>query len=96
MGRLHKNVKKYSLGSRAAQSILGKDTYESLHPLGESAEAAYDSKKASEKALKDAAEKPVIPVPDEEALERARRKRNARGGGRASTVMTSGGAGYGG
>lgn len=91
MGKLHKTVKKYSLGSRAAQAIIGKDTYESLHPLGEQAEAAYDAKKASAKALKEAETNPppVIPLPDEEEIARARRRRNARrGGGRASTILS--------
>jgi hypothetical protein len=37
----------------------------------------------------DPGETATIPLPDEEELERARRKRNAkRGGGRASTVLT--------
>lgn len=91
MGRLHKNVRKYSLGQKAGDAIIGKKNMDSIHVLGNQVETAYDAKKASEKALKEAEENPeaVIPLPDEEELERVRRRRNARrGGGRASTVLT--------
>lgn len=91
MGRLHKNVRKYSLGQRAGDAILGKETMDSIHVLGNQAETAYDAAKASEKALKEAQEnpEPVIPLPDEEELARVRRRRNARrAGGRASTVLS--------
>jgi c-di-GMP-binding flagellar brake protein YcgR len=96
MGRLHKNVRKYSLGQKAGDAIIGKDNMDAIHVLGSQAEASYDAKKASEKALKDAEHEPVIPLPDEEQIERVRRRRNARrGGGRASTVLSDS-AGYGG
>lgn len=89
MGRLHKNVRKYSLGQKAGDAILGKKTMDDIHVMGGSAEAAYDANKASEKAIKEAANQPVIPMADEEELERVRRRRNARrSGGRASTVLT--------
>lgn len=89
MGKLHKAVKKYSLGSRVAQGIIGKENYESIHPLGEQAEAAYDAKKASEKALADAENEPVQVMPDEEEIARVKRRRSARrGGGRSATVLS--------
>lgn len=91
MGRLHKNVRKYSLGQKAGDAILGKDTMDDIHVMGSQVENAYDTKKAAEKALKDAEEnpEPVVPLPDEDEIERVRRRRNARrGGGRASTVLT--------
>lgn len=94
MGNLHKQVKKYqkySLGAKVAKGAIGEESYNSLHVLGEQAEASYDAKKDAEKALKDAEEnpEPVVPLPDEEALERVRRRRNARrGSGRASTVLS--------
>lgn len=91
MGRLHKNVRKYSLGQKAGDAILGKQTMDDIHVLGSQVEGAYDARKASEKALKEAEEnpEPVVPLPDEEAIDRVKRRRNARrGGGRASTVLT--------
>jgi hypothetical protein len=91
MGKLHKMVRKYSLGQRAGDAIIGKDNMDSIHVLGSQAEASYDARKASEKALKDAEEnpEPVVPLPDEEELDRVRRRRNARrSGGRASTVLS--------
>lgn len=89
MGKLHKNVRKYSLGQRAGDALIGKDTMDSIHVLGNSAEKAYDAQKASEKAVKEAENQPVIPMADEEELQRIRRRRGARRGGRASTVLTS-------
>lgn len=92
MGSLHKKIKKYSPMANIERSVLGKETFDQLHPLGTQAEVAYDTAKASKKALKDAQDptkNPVIPLPDEEALERERRRRAAkRTGGRASTVLT--------
>lgn len=90
MGKLHKEAKKLNL----SYHVLDKDTFEATHPLGTQAEAAYDAKKASEKALKEAEEAPVIPMPDEEEIARVRRRRSARrGGGRESTVLTDYGLG---
>lgn len=91
MGRLHKNVRKYSLGQRAGDAIIGKDNMDSIHVMGSQVENAYDAKKAAEKALKDAEDnpEPVVPLPDEEELDRVKRRRNARNsGGRASTVLS--------
>lgn len=96
MGGLYKKVKKYSLAANTERTILGKKTQEALHPMGESVEAAYDANQTSEKALKDAENKPVIPIADEEEIERVKRRRNARGGGRASTVLSADGQGFGG
>jgi hypothetical protein len=89
MGKLHKKIKKYSPMAQIEQKVLGKDTYDQLHPLGTQAESAYDAKVESEQALKDVEAEPVIPMADEEEIERARRRRSARrGGGRASTVLS--------
>ena len=97
MGALYKTKKKYldklSPMGTTTRAILGKDKYEELnstvHPLGEQAEAAYDAKKAAEKALTEAEDAPVIPMPDEEEIARVKRRRTARrGGGRSSTVLS--------
>jgi hypothetical protein len=99
MGKLYKLKKNYldklsPMGS-TTRAILGDkkmdEITETTHPLGVQAETAYDAKRASEKALKDAEEnpEPVVPLPDEEELDRVRRRRNARrSGGRASTVLS--------
>ncbi len=85
MGRLHKTTKKYSLGRR----IIGEKTFDQIHPIGSSMEKQYDATKAAEQAATAAANQKAIPLPDEEELERTRRRKNARrGGGRASTVLT--------
>ena len=89
MGKFQKMAKKYSPGQRVKIAAMGESTYDQLHPLGSQAEAAYDAKKAAQKAATMAENEPVIPLPDEEELARIRRRRNARrGGGRASTVLT--------
>jgi hypothetical protein len=99
MGKLYKFKKKYldklsPMGS-TTRAIIGDKKMdqidETVHPLGEQAETAYDAAEASKKALTDAKENPppVIPLPDEEELARVKRRRNARrGGGRASTVLS--------
>ncbi len=95
MGKLYKNAKKYSVAANFEKAVVGEETRDALHPLGESTEQAYDAKKAAEKAVKDAENAPIIPVADEEELRRARRRRPS-GGGRASTVLSSYGEGFGG
>jgi len=90
MGSLHKKVKKGLAGS-VIRGIVGDKTFDQFHPLGTSMEKQYDATKAAEKAAKDAANQPAIPMPDEEELRRKRRKANAaRSGGRASTILTGG------
>jgi hypothetical protein len=89
MGSLHKKLKKFSPGARLEREVMGDKTFDQLHPLGTQAESAYDAAKASEQALKEVENQPVIPLADEDELERVRRRRNARrGGGRSSTVLT--------
>lgn len=87
MGKLHKKWR----GASLLGNVLDKKTYQDIHPIGTQAEAAYDLKKDQEKALKELEAEPakdVIPMPDEEELARARRRRNARmRGGRASTSL---------
>lgn len=99
MGSLHKKLKKYSPGARLEREInkavlgkkKGEQLFDSLHPMGTSAEKQYDATKAAEQAARDAANAPVLPLPDEEQLKRYWRRRNAaRGGGRASTILTGG------
>lgn len=87
MGKLHKIAKKFD----ASYYLLDKDTFNSVHPLGTQAETAYDQAKAAEKAAKAAESEPVIPLPDEDAINRDARRRAAKrtGTGRASTFMSS-------
>lgn len=91
MGKLHKLGNKYDFAGKALKKAIGKDTYDEIHPLSTQVDTAYEAKLASEQALKDAQDpekNPVIPIADEEEIERARRRRSARrGGGRASTVL---------
>jgi hypothetical protein len=90
MAKLHSNIKKYSAGERAKQAIVGEKNYDSVHFLGTSAVKQRDATKAAEQAAQDAqaeADKPAIPLPDEEELARLRRRRG-KGGGRAATVLT--------
>lgn len=90
MGKLHKNIKKYSLSQKLERKVLGKKTYDSAHFLGTSAEAAYDARKDAERAAADAANQPIMPIADEEELQRSRKKRLARRNrGRASTILAS-------
>lgn len=90
MGRLHKTIKKHDPSQKLERKILGKKNYDSVHPLGTSAEAAYDATKAAERAATDAANAPVMPIADDEELQRSRKKRLARRNrGRASTILAS-------
>lgn len=90
MARLHKNLKN-TLGQKLERKIFGEKTYNKLHPIGTSLEKQYDARKEAENAAKDAANQPVVPLPDEEEIKRQqRRKTTSRGGGRASTIMTGG------
>jgi hypothetical protein len=86
---IHKKIKKYSPGAWLERKTLGEKTFNDLHPMGTQAEMAYDAAKASEQALKEAENQPVIPLADEDELARVRRRRAARrGGGRNSTVLS--------
>lgn len=81
MGRLHKTIKKFSLGHK----LFG----DSVTPIGASFEKMRDATKAAEAQAREVANQKAIPLPDEEALERERRRRESgRRGGRASTVLT--------
>lgn len=87
MPKLHKKLKKLS-----PHYQLDRESYDAVHPMGTQAESAYDAKVASEKALKEAEDpekNAVIPLADEDELDRVRRRRAARrSGGRSSTIMT--------
>jgi hypothetical protein len=89
MGAIHKKAKKLNPLSH----ILDKDTFDALHPMGTQAEAQYDAQKAAEKQLKEMEanpEKDVIPLPDEEDIERLRRRKARRGSStRANTVFST-------
>jgi predicted nucleic acid-binding protein len=92
MGSLHKKLRKYSPGAMLEQAVLGRKTFDQLHPLGTQAEVAYDAANAAEKALEEVEQvdqaKPVAPLPDEEELARIRRRRARKSGGRSSTILS--------
>lgn len=81
-------AKKHSPGQKLKRKLMGDKTYDSLHFLGTAAEQQYDATKAAEKAVKEAENEPVIPLPDEEEIARVNRRRSRRNTGRASTIMT--------
>jgi hypothetical protein len=88
MGKLHELVTKYSPGAAAGRALLGKSTYDAIHPLGTGAAMQYDAAKAAEKAAKAAEDEVPIPLPDEEAIDREAR-RNAARRRRATTVFST-------
>lgn len=67
-------------------------TMDDTHPIGAHMEKQQDAIDEAKRAATAAANEPAIPLPDEEEIRRNRRRGTAsRGGGRASTILTSGG-----
>jgi hypothetical protein len=90
MGNVRKLWKKTDPSQLAVRKVVGDKNYDTLSPFGAQMEAQYDATKAAEKAADEEASKPVVPLPDEEELARINRRKNSRrGGGRASTVLSS-------
>jgi hypothetical protein len=80
MAKLHKFVGK-SLGSQAYKGLVGKKTYDELHPLGTALVKAETPEQPA----------PVVPMPDEEDIKRAKRRKTAaqlQRSGRQSTILT--------
>lgn len=81
MAKLHKSVQAHSPSQNLLRSTLGQKTYDQFHPIGTS-------------LVKAATPPPTpaaIPLPDEEAIQRAKRKATAAQlgrTGRASTILT--------
>lgn len=91
MANLHKYLKRHSIAEQAAQKVLGEKTYDAVHFIGTPAVQQQQAKQDAKNAADAAANRPVLPLPDEEELARqARRRNSARGGGRASTIFTQG------
>ena len=88
MGRLHKSLKKIH-----PLYHIDEGAFDALHPMGTAAEGAYDSRKATEKELKDleAGGSTAIPLPDEEEIARQERKRAAKRAraSRAATIYST-------
>lgn len=78
-GRLHSWARGHSIGQKFKRSILGDATYDKMHPIGTAATAlAYPPPTP-----------PVIPMPDEEMLTKAKRRNSQTGRtGRAATIMS--------
>ena len=90
MGKLHSNVKKYSLAERSKRAIFGEKNYDQIHPLGTSMVKQRDATKQAERAATAAANEPVMPIADEEELARSRKKvLSRRNRGRASTILAN-------
>lgn len=87
MGGLHKSIKK----------VLPKETVDPINKkvMDENISTHESLNRRMNPEMPAAEDDKVIPLPDEEALERQRR-RKSRGGGRASTVLTSNDEGLGG
>ena len=80
MAKLHQFVKK-SAGDRLLRGIIGDKTYDQIHPIGT----------ALVKAATPVTPPPVVPLPDEEDIARAKRRSSAaqlQRGGRDSTILT--------
>ena len=76
---------------REINKAMGDKTFNQLHPGIAELEDQYDATKAAERAAQDAANAPVIPLPDEEEIKRRqRRSASSRGGGRAAPILTGG------
>lgn len=87
MAKLHRFASR-SLSQTAIRSVVGQDTYNQFHPIGTALVQQDNAAKAAEQAAQDAADKPAIPLPDEEELARIRRRRARRPGSRDSTILT--------
>lgn len=91
MGSLHKKFKKYLRPGSARALSHAFNEFDDAHVIGETAEKQYDATKAAEAAAKAQEAEPVMPIADEDALKRSRRRSNQRRRylGRASTILGS-------
>lgn len=89
MAKLHSNARK-GLAGRALRGIVGDNAFDQAHFLGTAAVNQRDATKAAERAAKAAADEPIMPLADEEELQRAKKKSLARRNrGRASTILST-------
>lgn len=90
MAGIHRTIKKYDPGQKLEQKVLGKNAYDEIHPLGTMAVEASDAKHAAEAQTEAVKNQKVIPIADDAALLRARRRAaSQRNRGRASTILGS-------
>lgn len=81
MAALHKFVSTKSVSQRILKGAVGEKTYDQLHPIGT----------ALVKAETPVEPPPVVPLPDEEDLKRAKRRSSAaqlQRSGRAATILS--------
>jgi hypothetical protein len=81
VANLHKFSKSTSISQRLLRGAVGEKTYDKLHPIGTALVKA-------ETPLEPA---PVVPMPDEEDIKRAKRRATAaqlQRSGRQSTILT--------
>lgn len=89
-------IKKKVLGDKKFEKTQQADpltsayhkNFEDIHFIGSEVESAYDARVEAEAAAEAEANKPVMPIPDEQELARIRRRRARRDTGRASTILT--------
>lgn len=70
MGKVHRKISKIHPLAK-----IDKGLFDDLHPMGTSAEMQLEQLEAAEDALESIKEEEAIPMPDEEAVERERRRR---------------------
>lgn len=81
MAKLHKFTKRVSISQRLLRKTLGEKTYDQFHPIGT----------ALVNAETPVAPPPVVPMPDEEDIRRARRRSTVAQlgrSGRAATILS--------
>jgi hypothetical protein len=89
MGKLHSNAKK-SFAGRGIRRITGDKLFDQAHFLGTAAVKQRDATKAAERAATDAANEPIMPIADDDELQRSKRKMlSRRNRGRASTILAN-------
>jgi hypothetical protein len=82
MAKLHKLHSKITFSGRVSKKVLGDKTYDEIHPIGTAAVEAAKPPPPPPAA---------IPMPDEEDINRARRRSRTSQGqrtGRASTILS--------
>jgi hypothetical protein len=80
MAKLHKAHSKFTISGRLSKKLLGKETYDQMHPIGTAAVAAAEPPPTPP---------PPAPLPDEEEIRRTKRRSGQmRRSGRSSTILS--------
>lgn len=93
MAKLHQNIQKYDLSQKLTKKVIGKKAYDTAHFMGTMAVKQRDAARAAERAKNEIENAPVMPIADDEELQRNKRKNlSRRNRGRASTILSGGDA----